>query len=75
MPPCVLVCPECGVEIEERRAAEQMDDPLACPLCGAHCRRLTNFAVTFFRRLIRIAAPSAGESWARQRHVERLSSV
>jgi putative FmdB family regulatory protein len=50
MPLYVFVCPECGIEIEERRPAERMDDPLACPLCGARCTRLTNFAVTFFKQ-------------------------
>ena len=35
MPTYVYKCPECEVEVEERRKMSQADDPLDCPLCGA----------------------------------------
>lgn len=33
MPTYVYRCPECEVEVEERRKMSQADDPLDCPLC------------------------------------------
>lgn len=35
MPTYVYKCPDCEVEVEERRKMSQADDPLDCPLCGA----------------------------------------
>ncbi len=34
MPTYVYKCPDCEVEVEERRKMSQADDPLDCPLCG-----------------------------------------
>ena len=33
MPTYVYKCPDCEVEVEERRKMSQADDPLDCPLC------------------------------------------
>lgn len=50
MPLYCYVCPVCGIEIEERRPVERIDEPLNCPLCGALCTRQVNLAATFFTR-------------------------
>ncbi|MCE7949174.1 MAG: zinc ribbon domain-containing protein [Chloroflexi bacterium CFX4] len=50
MPLYVFICPECAIEIEERRSVEAVDDPLACPLCGMPCQRQMTFASFFTRR-------------------------
>ncbi|MDJ0756004.1 MAG: zinc ribbon domain-containing protein [Ardenticatenaceae bacterium] len=44
MPTYVYKCPECEVEVEERRKMSQADDPLDCPLCGGQLvRGITTF--------------------------------
>jgi putative FmdB family regulatory protein len=42
----VYVCPACRVEVEERRAISQIDDPAACPICSGDCvRGITTFSL------------------------------
>lgn len=44
MPIYVYKCPDCEVEVEERRKMSQADDPLDCPLCGTLLvRGITSF--------------------------------
>lgn len=44
MPTYVYKCPDCAVEVEERRKMSQADDPLDCPLCGTLLvRTITTF--------------------------------
>lgn len=66
MPLYVFVCPECSVEIEERRPVEAAEDPLDCPLCGALCQRQMTFASTFFTR--RSEMPQPSENAPRRTH-------
>ncbi|MGQ9482562.1 FmdB family zinc ribbon protein [Chloroflexus sp.] len=39
MPLYVYECPECEIELEERRPAWQADDPVECPICHGLCVR------------------------------------
>jgi len=42
----VYGCGVCGIEVQERRKISQMNDPLACPLCGENCSRsITVFSI------------------------------
>lgn len=46
MPIYVYKCPDCDIEVEERRKMSQADDPLACPFCGdLLVRGITSFMV------------------------------
>jgi putative FmdB family regulatory protein len=45
MPVYVYNCPDCELEIEEKRPMGEADAPLECPLCGEFCERV--FAVSF----------------------------
>jgi putative FmdB family regulatory protein len=51
----VYKCPDCEVEVEERRKMSQAGDPLDCPLCGTLLvRGITSFMFNSGR-----AAPAA----------------
>lgn len=39
MPLYVYGCPECEIELEERRPAWRADDPVECPVCHGLCTR------------------------------------
>ncbi len=39
MPLYVYECPECEIELEERRPAWQADDPVEYPICHGLCVR------------------------------------
>jgi putative FmdB family regulatory protein len=46
MPLYVYSCPECEIELEERRSTLQMDDPVECPVCHGLCiRDMSHFSV------------------------------
>lgn len=49
MPLYVYSCPECDLEIEERRPIKRADDTLLCPVCGTECARVIVVAVAFNR--------------------------
>ena len=58
MPTYVYRCPDCGVEVEERRKMSQADAPLNCPLCTSLLERtITSFMFNSGR-----AAPPAETS-------------
>lgn len=58
MPIYVYKCPDCEVEVEERRKMSQAGDPLDCPLCGTLLvRGITSFMFNSGR-----AAPAAESS-------------
>ena len=39
MPLYVYSCPECEIEIEERRTIDEADMPVVCPICQDFCER------------------------------------
>jgi putative FmdB family regulatory protein len=40
MPLYTYYCGNCELEIEERRPFDQADEPLECPVCAAHVKRV-----------------------------------
>jgi putative FmdB family regulatory protein len=67
MPTYVYRCPECEIEVEERRKMSQADDPLDCPFCGAALvRGITSFMFNTGRGA---AAPAQENQTAARTHV------
>jgi putative FmdB family regulatory protein len=67
MPTYVYRCPECEIEVEERRKMSQADDPLGCPFCGATLvRGITSFMFNTGRSA---AAPVQENRTAARTHV------
>lgn len=54
MPLYVYACPECEIELEERRPAWRADDPVECPVCHGLCTR----ELSRFHAHVRDAGPS-----------------
>jgi putative FmdB family regulatory protein len=50
MPLYVYSCPECDIELEERRPAARADDIVECPVCHGFCtRQVSTFSVRSMR--------------------------
>ncbi|KAB8145632.1 zinc ribbon domain-containing protein [Chloroflexia bacterium SDU3-3] len=46
MPYYVYSCPECEIELEERRPMELADMPTVCPICHGFCvREVSRFSI------------------------------